>query len=348
MLLAEPAFYSHNQLHIDLDLMTNHNHQHDPDRHSESHSHHQTHEHSGHSHGHHSHGSQSYGKAFAVSIILNSLFVVIEGGYGFWINSLALIADAGHNLSDVLGLAIAWAAMLLSKRQPSARLTFGLRRSSILAAFGNASLLLVVSGGIGLEAIQRLQHPEPVSGKVMMIVAAIGILINTGSALMFAASRKDDLNMKGAFLHLISDAVVSAGVVLAGLAILLTGQLWFDPVVSLMISVVIIFGTWQLFRESLGLLMDAVPTGIEPSEVQRYLIQLTGVQDVHDLHIWAMSTTETALMVHLVMPQGHPGDRVLAEISETLKNKFNIGHMNLQIETGDPIFACSQAPEGTL
>lgn len=309
---------------------------------------HSSHNHSGHNHSSHNHGPANYGKAFAVSITLNMLFVIIEASYGFWANSLALVADAGHNMGDVLGLGIAWVATILAKRQPSARQTFGLRRSSILAAFANASLLLLVSGGICLEAIQRLQQPEPISGKVVMTVAAIGILVNIGSALMFLASRKDDLNMKGAFLHLVSDAVVSAGVVLAGLAIVLTGQLWFDPVVSLIISVVIIFGTWQLFRESLGLMMDAVPMGIEPSEVQRYLSQLAGVQEVHDLHIWAMSTTENALMVHLVIPQGHPGDRFLSEISETLQKQFGIGHMNLQIETGDPAFMCSQAPEGTL
>ncbi|MFM2429360.1 MAG: hypothetical protein RLZZ511_573 [Cyanobacteriota bacterium] len=311
------------------------------------HQHHHDHHRHAH-HGNHGHVPASYGKAFAVSVTLNALFVLIEASYGFWSNSLALIADAGHNLSDVLGLVIAWVATVLAKRQPSARQTFGLRRSSILAAFANASLLLIVSGGICLEAFQRLHRPEPIAGNVVMLVAAIGILINTGSALMFAASRKDDLNMRGAFLHLVSDALVSVGVVLAGGAIVLTGQLWFDPVVSLIISIVIIFSTWQLFRESLGLLMDAVPKEIEPREVQRYLSQLGGVREVHDLHVWAMSTTETALMVHLVMPQGHPGDRFLAEVSTTLKQQFKIAHMNLQIETGDSDFTCPQAPADSL
>ena len=201
-------------------------------------------------------------------------------------------------MSDVLGLILAWVATILAKRPPSTRRTFGLRRSSILAAFTNAVFLLLVSGGICLEAIQRLQNPTPIAGNTIMIIAAIGIVINTISALMFASGSKEDLNLKGAFLHLLSDALVSAGVVLAGAAIVFTGQLWVDPGMSLVISVIIIFGTWQLFRESLGLLMDGVPLGIKPTEVTRYLSQLSMVTEVHDPHIWAMSTTENALMVY--------------------------------------------------
>jgi cobalt-zinc-cadmium efflux system protein len=305
------------------------------------------HSHHGHHHNH-SHGVSDYGRAFLISITLNTVFVAIEAGYGFVSHSLALIADAGHNLGDVLGLIVAWVATILVKRQPSTRWTFGLRRSSILAAFGNAAVLLIVSGGICLEAIQRIQKPEPIAGNIVMAVAVIGIVINTISALMFVSGSKEDLNLKGAFLHLASDALVSVGVALAGLAIVLTGQLWFDPVVSLIISAVIILGTWQLFRESLRLLMDAVPPGIEPTEVQRYLSQLSGVTEVHDLHIWAMSTTETSLMAHLVMPEGTGGDRFLAEVAETLDHQFKIHHMNLQIETGDPAFPCAQAPSEVL
>ncbi len=304
-------------------------------------------DHSHHNHNH-SHRVSTYGKAFLISIILNSLFVVIEAGYGFLSHSLALIADAGHNLSDVLGLILAWVATILVKRQPSPRWTFGLRRSSILAAFINAVFLLLVSGGICLEALQRLQSPEPIAGNVVMAIAAIGIVINTISALMFAAGSKDDLNLKGAFLHLLSDALVSVGVVLAGATIVFTGQLWVDPVMSLGICAIIILGTWQLFRESLGLLMDGVPLGIEPTEVTRYLSQLSAVTEVHDLHIWAMSTTENALMAHLVIPTGHPGDRFLAEVSEELEHQFKIHHTNLQIETGDSAYPCAQAPADVL
>ncbi|MDX2243228.1 MAG: cation diffusion facilitator family transporter [Leptolyngbyaceae cyanobacterium bins.302] len=280
-----------------------------------------------------------------ISITLNSAFVVIEVVYGILANSLALLADAGHNLSDVLGLILAWIASLLARRPPTARRTFGLRRSSILAALLNASFLLVISGGIAWEAILRFREPAPVAGMTVIVVAAIGIAINTGSALMFLSGRDRDLNIKGAFLHLVADAVVSVGVVLVGIAIVLTGQLWFDPAVSLIVSVVIIVGTWQLFMEALNLVTDAVPAGIEPLAVRTYLAELPEVAEVHDLHIWAMSTTETALMAHLVIPNEHPGDAFLMEVAEGLHSRFSIEHTTLQIESGDPNYPCPQAPD---
>lgn len=293
----------------------------------------------------HSHTQVDYNRAFIISVTLNSTFVIIEAVYGILANSLALLADAGHNLSDVLGLILAWIASLLARRPPTARRTFGLRRSSILAALLNASFLLVISGGIAWEAILRFREPAPVAGMTVIVVAAIGIAINTGSALMFLSGRDRDLNIKGAFLHLVADAAVSAGVVLVGIAIVLTGQLWFDPAVSLIVSAVIVAGTWQLFLEALNLVTDAVPAGIEPLAVRTYLAELPGVAEVHDLHIWAMSTTETALMAHLVIPNEHPGDAFLMEVAEGLHSRFSIEHTTLQIESGDPNYPCPQAPD---
>lgn len=293
----------------------------------------------------HNHSQPNYNCAFIISVTLNSAFVVIEAFYGILANSLALLADAGHNLSDVLGLILAWIASVLARRRPSARRTFGLRRSSILAALLNAAFLLIISGGIGWEAIQRFREPTSVVGTTVIVVAAIGIAINTISALMFLSGRDRDLNIKGAFLHLVADAAVSVGVVLAGIAIVLTGQLWFDPAVSLIVSAVIIAGTWQLFLEALNLVTDAVPSRIEPLAVRTYLAELPGVSEVHDLHIWAISTTETALIAHLVIPNGHPGDVFLIQIAQGLHNRFSIEHTTLQIETGDPNYPCPQAPD---
>ncbi|WP_019501291.1 cation diffusion facilitator family transporter [Pseudanabaena sp. PCC 6802] len=293
----------------------------------------------------HSHESVNYNRAFIISVSLNTLFVVVEAVYGILANSLALLADAGHNLSDVLGLLLAWGASLLSQRLPSARRTFGLRRSSILAALLNATFLLLVSGGIGWEAMQRFVAPTPVAGATVINVAAIGIAINTGSALMFLSGRKQDLNLRGAFLHLVADAAVSVGVVLAGIVIVLTGWLWLDPAVSLVVTVAIVAGTWQLFRESLDLMMDAVPAGIEPLAIRTYLAELPGVVGVHDLHIWGMSTTETALMAHLIIPNEQTGDAFLSRASQGLHNHFGIEHTTLQIETGDPAYPCPQAPD---
>lgn len=300
-------------------------------------------------HNHPSHGQNhtvnNYNRAFIISVSLNTGFVVIEAFYGIIANSLALLADAGHNLSDVLGLLLAWGASILARRQPTSRRTYGLRRSSILAALLNASFLLVVSGGIGWEAIQRFREPAPVAAGTVIFVAAIGVAINTISALMFLSGRESDLNIKGAFLHLVADAAVSVGVVLAGIAIVATGWLWFDPAVSLIVTVVIVAGTWQLFRESFNLIVDTVPAGIEPLAVRTYLAEHPGVASVHDLHIWAMSTTETALTAHLVMPAGHPGDAFLAQVSRELHDHFGIEHVTLQVEVGDPNHTCILASD---
>lgn len=296
----------------------------------------------------HDRSGGNYNRAFIISVALNTGFVIIEAVYGIRANSLALLADAGHNLSDVLGLLLAWGASTLSRRLPTPHRTYGLRRSSILAALFNASFLLVVSGGIGWEAIQRFREPSSVAGVTIITVAAIGIVINTVSALMFLSGRKNDLNIRGAFLHLVADAAVSVGVVLAGIAIISTGWLWFDPAVSLIVTVVIVAGTWQLFRESLNLITDAVPAGIEPLAVRTYLSELPGVSSVHDLHIWAMSTTETALTVHLVMPSGYPGDAFLARLVGELHDNFGIEHPTIQIETGDPSYSCPFIAENTV
>lgn len=298
----------------------------------------------------HNHGQEptNYNRAFIISVALNTGFVVIEAIYGLVANSLALLADAGHNLSDVLGLLLAWGASILARRLPTARRTYGLRRSSILAALLNAILLLVASGAIAWEAIQRFLQPSPVSGATIIGVAAVGIAINAGSALMFLSDRQRDLNIRGAFLHLVADAVVSLGAVLAGIAIVATGWLWFDPVVSLIIVAVIVVGTWQLFQESINLVTDAIPAGIEPLAVRKYLTELPGVTGVHDLHIWAMSTTETALTAHLIMPAGYPGDAFLMNVNKELHDNFGIEHTTLQIETGDPSYPCPLAQENVI
>ena len=296
----------------------------------------------------HTHGTGNYNRAFMISVTLNTLFVAIEAFYGIAANSLALLADAGHNLSDVLGLLLAWGASFLSQRQATERRTFGLRRSSILAALFNAVFLLVISGGVGWEAILRFRDPAPVSGRTLIVVAGIGIVINTVSALMFLSGRKRDLNIRGAFLHLMADAAVSVGVVLAGVAIVFTGELWFDPAVSLLVTIVIVVGTWQLLRDALNLITDAVPAGIEPLAVRTYLAERPGVAEVHDLHIWSMSTTEAALTVYLLVPTGHPGDAFLAQIYRALHENFGIEHATIQIEIGDSGQACALAPENVV
>ncbi|PMB09470.1 cation transporter [Fischerella thermalis CCMEE 5273] len=295
-----------------------------------------------------SHGPTNYNRAFIISVTLNTGFVVVEVIYGLVANSLALLADAGHNLSDVLGLLLAWGASFLGRRQPTPRRTYGLRRSSILAALLNAILVLVASGAVAWEAIQRFLKPSPVSGSTIIGVAAVGIAINMGSALMFLSGRERDLNIRGAFLHLVADAAVSLGAVLAGIAIVTTGWLWFDPVVSLMIVVVIVMSTWQLFQESLNLVTDAVPADIEPLAVRTYLAELPGVASIHDLHIWAMSTTETALTAHLIMPTGHPGDAFLEQVNRELHDNFSIEHTTIQIEFGDPNYPCPLTQDNTV
>ena len=301
------------------------------------HGHHHGHDHTAHSHaahGHHghSHATASYGRAFAIGIILNSIFVVIEAGYGFWSGSMALVADAGHNLSDVLALVIAWGAAIMSARPASARYTYGYKSSSILAALANAGLLLVAIGAIAIETFRRFLEPAPVQGTTMIVVAGIGIVINTVTALMFMGGRKHDLNIRGAFLHMAADALVSLGVVIAGAAILWTGAHWIDPVTSLLIVAVIAWGTWGLAKDSVKMGLNAVPDGICEQAVRDLVLAQPGVAGMHDMHIWPMSTTETAFTAHLVMPGGHPGDGFLADLAHELEHRFGIGHATMQIE----------------
>jgi cobalt-zinc-cadmium efflux system protein len=286
-------------------------------------------------HGGHSHAPANFDRAFLVGMILNGGFVLTEFTFGFMANSVALIADAGHNLSDVLGLLLAWIASILVRRQPSKTYTYGWRKISILAALFNSIFLLVASGGIILEAIQRLFKPSDVQGSIVIIVAAIGVIINTLTALMFMSGRKFDLNIRAAFQHMAADAIVSVGVVLAGIGILWTHWLWLDPVFSLLISLFIIFSTWELLRDSFHLAIDGVPHSISEQEVRRYLADRTGVSEVHDLHIWSMSTVEIALTAHLVTPGGHPGDEFLSQVCGELRDRFGIQHSTIQIELGD-------------
>jgi cobalt-zinc-cadmium efflux system protein len=300
--------------------------------HSHSHSHRAGHDH-GHAHHHgHSHAPADFGRAFAIGVVLNSAFVVVEATYGFLSGSMALVADAGHNLSDVLALMLAWGASIAAKKPPSPRFTYGFKSSTILAALANAMLLAIAIGAILFETIHRFIDPAPVQGMTMVVVAGIGIVINTATALMFMRGRKHDLNIRGAFLHMAADALVSVGVVIAGLAILYTGQVWIDPVTSLIIVAVIAWGTWGLAKDSIKLGLHAVPDTIDVEAVRAHLAGLPGVEAVHDLHIWPMSTTETALTAHLVMPAGHPGDPFLATLRDGLKSRFGIGHVTVQVE----------------
>ena len=291
----------------------------------------------------HTHTPKDFGRAFAIGVALNFGFVVAEVLAGIFAHSLALIADAGHNLGDVLGLALAWVASILAKTAPTVRRTYGLRSSSILAALFNGIFLLVSVGGIVWEAIRRFGVPVDVAGKTVIYVSLVGIAINTATALMFLSGRKGDLNIRSAFLHMTADAAVSAGVVVAGIAIVFTGLHWIDSTVSLIIAAVIVWGTWELLRESLNLALQAVPKGIDLGEVREYLVGLPNVTTVHDLHIWPMSTTETALTAHLEMPTGSPGDQFLHEICEHLHNRFGIEHSTIQIEQNAE--CCSLAPE---
>ncbi|HEY6815105.1 MAG TPA: cation diffusion facilitator family transporter [Croceibacterium sp.] len=293
------------------------------------------HEH-GHGHGHgHSHAPADYGRAFAIGIVLNSAFVLIEAGFGLWSGSMALVADAGHNLSDVLSLLIAWGAAYMTAQPASPRYTYGYKSSSILAALANAGLLLVALGAILFETVDRLFNPAPVEGMTMIAVAGVGIVVNGATALLFAGGRKHDINIRGAFMHMAADALVSVGVVLAGVAVLMTGALWIDPLTSLVIVLIIGWGTWGLLKDSVRMGLQAVPDAIDENAVQGYLAGLRGVAAVHDLHIWPMSTTETALTAHLVMPQGYPGSAFLREVAHELEHRFHIGHATVQVETGD-------------
>jgi cobalt-zinc-cadmium efflux system protein len=308
--------------------------------HDHRHSHH---DHHGWEH-QHGHLPKSFGLAFGLGIALNTLFVIIEAVFGIISNSTALLADAGHNLSDVFGLLVAWGAVVLSQRAPTTRFTYGLRSSSILAALFNAMFLLTAVGAIAWAAVQRFSAPEPVAGKTIMIVAGVGILVNLGTAWLFVAGRKDDINIRGAFLHMAADAAVSAGVVLAGAAVIFTQWQWIDPAVSLGICVVIMWSTWSLLMESVRMSLDAVPQGLEPAKVRTFLEQLPQVARIHDLHIWPMSTTEIALTCHLVMPAGHPGDAFLMQTAHELEHQFKIGHTTIQIETSEGT-ECALAPD---
>jgi cobalt-zinc-cadmium efflux system protein len=302
-----------------------------------------------HSHAHgdahdHSHGPASYSWAFAIGISLNLAFVLLEVIYGLRANSLALVADAGHNFGDVLGLGLAAVAALLALRLPTRRHTYGMRRSSILAALANAIFLLITVGAIAWAAILRFQHPDAVQSHTVVWVATVGIVINTLTALMFMSGRKRDLNIRGAFLHMAMDAAVSAGVVIAGVIIGVTGWLWVDPMVSLLIVAVITIGTWGLLRESIHLALDAVPESVELGQVEAYLHGLPGVTEVHDLHIWGMSTTDVALTAHLVKPALGDDDALLIGTCRELHERFGIAHATIQVERGHGPLECRQAP----
>jgi cobalt-zinc-cadmium efflux system protein len=311
-------------------------HDHHGHDHGHSHSHSQHgHSHHGHSHGHHHHAPANHGVAFALAIALNASFVAAETLAGLWSGSVALLADAGHNLGDVLALLLAWGASVLAARPASAGYTFGLKSSSILAAIANAALLWAALGMILLETVQRFFDPTPVAGGTMIAVAALGIAVNGLSAMLFAQGSKSDLNLKAAFQHLLADAAVSAGVVIAGGAILVTGLAWIDPLVSLLITLVIGWGSWGLLKQAVRMGLLAVPEGIDEGEVRALLAAQPGVTAVHDLHIWPMSTTENALTAHLVMPSGHPGDKALHGLAEELAERFGIDHATVQIELGE-------------
>ena len=312
--------------------------------HSHGHDHSQGH---GHGHGHH-HAPAAFGRAFAIGIALNIVYVAAEATYGVLANSLALLSDAGHNLGDVLALAVAWAAAMMARRAPSARYTYGLRGFSILAALSNAVVLLVVTGGIAWAAILRLIHPEPSAGVTVMVVAAVGVAINGATAWLFASGRKGDVNIRAAFAHMASDALVSAGVVAAGAVILVTGWSWLDPLASLVIGAVIVAGTWSLLRESLDLALQAVPAGVDRAAVSAYLASLPGVTEVHDLHIWGMSTTETALTAHLVVPGAVVDDALIHGVCVELKSRFHVHHSTLQIENGALDHPCHLADEAVV
>ncbi|TCU76941.1 cobalt-zinc-cadmium efflux system protein [Bradyrhizobium sp. R2.2-H] len=315
---------------------------------SHDHGHHH-HDHGGHAHeyGHaHVHAPASFGKAFAIGISLNTALVVAEAIYGYIGNSTALLADAGHNLSDVLGLVVAWGASIAARRAPSGRFTYGLRASTILAALANAVFLLVATGAIGWEAILRLQQPEPVAGVTVMVVAGIGILINAFTAMLFASGRKEDINIEGAYLHMAADAAVSLGVVVSAALIIWTGWLWLDPVTSLVICAVILWSTTSLLRGSIDMSMAAAPKGTDLAAIRAFLLARPGVSGIHDLHVWPISTTETALTCHLVMPTG-ADDAFLMQTAQLLKTSFRIGHTTLQVET-HPDNGCALAPDDVV
>ncbi len=302
----------------------------------------------GHRHLQHGHrdGPQKYGRVFAIGIALNLGFAVVEVACGFVAHSVALLADAGHNVGDVVGLAMSWGATALAGLKPSSRRTFGFRRTTIVAAVTNALVLLFMTGALTWESVLRLAAPEPTRGKTVIMVALAGAVVNAGSALLFMANdakAKRDLNLRSAFVHLASDAVLAVGVAGAGAVILATGWQWVDPAVSIALALTILFGTWSLMRKSMNLMLDAVPEGIDPEEVKTFLQTLPGVVEVHDLHIWAMSTTETALTAHLVMPDASRDPAFLADVCRDLHEDFGIDHSTLQIDPVEAPTPCALA-----
>lgn len=299
---------------------------------------------SAHPHPHlHDHAPLAYNRAFAIGIALNIGFVLIEAYFGWKAHSLALLADAGHNLSDVLGLILAWGALWMARLRPDDRHTYGWQRASIMAALVNALILLLAMGSMAWEAVNRLSSPLPMQGQTVMLVAAAGVIVNGVTAWLFMAGSRRDLNIRGAGMHMAADALVSLGVVVAGAVYLQTGWLWLDPVLSLAIALLIVIGTWSLFSQSLHLAFDGVPAGIDLAEVRDCLLEFAGVREVHDLHVWAMSASEIAMTVHLVMPDGHPGDTLIFAASNALRERFGIEHATLQIEVGDSGMPCRLA-----
>lgn len=321
--------------------------EHDHDEHDHGEHRHGEHDRAAHAHDHgHAHAPKDFGFTFAIVAALNIGLVVLQVAFGVMANSVALLADAGHNFGDALALLLAWGAHVMCKASPTRRYTYGFRSASILAALANGVILLVATGAIAWEAIQRFSEADEVAGMTVMIVAALGIVINGISAWLLMAGQADDLNIRGAFLHLVGDALVSVGVVVAGGLILLTGWRWVDPAASLVISAVIVWSTWGLLRNAVNLSLAAVPHGINPDAVRAYLEGLPGVKCIHDLHIWAMSTTETALTVHLVIPKGTAGDEFLRQLSQELHHRFEIDHPTVQVETdGD---GCKLAPDHVI
>ena len=317
-----------------------HHEPHDANQHGHDHGHSPKHGQgaAGHSHSH-SHGPLNYDRVFAIGITLNVTYAAIEAAAGFWLNSLSLIADAGHNFSDVLGLLLAWAAVWLSRKEPSSRHSYGLGRSSILAALANAMLLLAALGVIVWESMTRFSNPQPIMTGPVVWIATIGILINGFTAWLFMRGSKTDINVRGAYLHMAADAAVSAGVVVSALVMAWTGWLWLDPLTSLIIAAVIAVGSWRLLVDSLRLSLDAVPPHINAEAIALYLASDSQVKDLHDLHIWALSTEAVALTAHVVCPDGHPGDAWLAKICDELHEKYDIDHATIQVETGDAVHA---------
>jgi cobalt-zinc-cadmium efflux system protein len=314
---------------------------HDHGGHGHGHGHAHGHGH-GHAHGHgHHHHDGAKGRAFAIGVALNLTFVGVEAVYGILSHSVSLLSDAAHNMGDVMGLLLAWGAATLARRKPSRTRTYGLRRSTVLAALANALILVLAVGGVLREAVLRFRDPSQVEGKTVIVVAILGALVNGASALLFMSGRKKDANVRAAFMHLVADAAVSVGVAIGGVALWLTGSALIDPVVSVIVSLVILYGTWGILKEAVNLALDAVPSHIDPDAVRAFLTKLPGVSEVHDLHIWAMSTTEVALTAHLVMP-GQVPPRFLVGVGAKLKEKFEIGHATVQIEPGEiPEERCS-------